>query len=68
MRRRPINPGPCYIAATIAQSTGPLNFVAGSAQSAGIVGIPAGDANTFFQESLAAAKLVEGQFSLYTGG
>src|ERR1700722_12654614 len=52
-------------AATIAKY-GSANFVAGSAQSAGFVGIPAGDANTFFQESLAAAKLVEGQFSLYT--
>jgi hypothetical protein len=52
-------------AATIAKY-GSTNFVAGQAQSAGFVGIPAGDANTFFQESIAAAKLVQGQFSLYT--
>ncbi|TDW96914.1 RagB/SusD family nutrient uptake outer membrane protein [Dinghuibacter silviterrae] len=54
-------------AATIAKY-GAANYVDGPARAAGLVGIPAGDANTFFQAAYDAAKLVEGQFSLYTGG
>ena len=52
-------------AGTIAKY-GSTNYVAGSARDAGFVGIPAADANKFFQASYDAAKLVEGQFSLYT--
>ncbi|HTJ14933.1 MAG TPA: RagB/SusD family nutrient uptake outer membrane protein [Dinghuibacter sp.] len=54
-------------AATIAKY-GAANYVDGPARAAGFVGIPAADANKFFQASYDAAKLVEGNFSLYTGG
>jgi hypothetical protein len=54
-------------AGTIAKY-GSLNYVDGDAKTKGFVGIPAGDANKFFQAAYDAAKLVEGHFSLYTGG
>jgi len=54
-------------AGTIAKY-GAANYVAGDAQAKGIVGIPSADASKFFQEAYDAAKLVEGHFSLYTGG
>ena len=54
-------------AATIAKY-GATNYVDGPARAQGFVGIPAADANKFFQAAYDAAKLVEGQFSLYTGG
>lgn len=54
-------------AGTIAKY-GAANYVDGPARAAGFVGIPAGDANKFFQAAYDAAKLVEGNFSLYTGG
>ena len=54
-------------AGTIAKY-GSTNYVDGDARAKGFVGIPAGDANKFFQAAYDAAKLVEGQFSLYTGG
>jgi len=54
-------------AATIAKY-GAANYVDGAARTQGFVGIPAADANKFFQAAYDAAKLVQGQFSLYTGG
>lgn len=54
-------------AGTIAKY-GAVNFVDGPARQKGLVGIPAADANKFFQAAYDAAKLVEGHFSLYTGG
>lgn len=54
-------------AATIAKY-GTANYVDGPARAAGFVGIPAGDANKFFQAAIDAANLVDGHFSLYTGG
>lgn len=54
-------------AGTIARY-GATNFVDGAARQQGFVGIPAADANKFFQAAYDAAKLVEGHFTLYTGG
>jgi len=54
-------------AGTIARY-GSANYVDGDARAKGFVGIPAADANTFFQAAYDAAKLVEGHFTLYTGG
>jgi len=54
-------------AGTIAKY-GATNFVDGPARQQGFAGIPAGDAAKFFQAAYDAAKLVEGHFSLYTGG
>jgi hypothetical protein len=54
-------------AGTIAKY-GATNYVDGPARQQGFVGIPAGDAGQFFQAAYDAAKLVEGHFSLYTGG
>ncbi|HZE86287.1 MAG TPA: RagB/SusD family nutrient uptake outer membrane protein, partial [Puia sp.] len=54
-------------AGTIAKY-GATNFVDGDARAKGFVGIPAADAGKFFQAAYDAAKLVEGHFSLYTGG
>jgi hypothetical protein len=54
-------------AGTIAKY-GATNYVDGDARAKGFVGIPAADANKFFQAAYDAAKLVEGHFSLYTGG
>lgn len=54
-------------AGTIAKY-GAANYVDGAARQQGFTGIPAGDANAFFQAAYDAAKLVEGHFSLYTGG
>ena len=55
-------------AGTIAKY-GAVNYVDGDARTKGFAGgIPAGDATKFFQAAYDAAKLVEGHFSLYTGG
>ena len=54
-------------AGTIAKY-GATNYVDGAARASGFAGIPAGDAGQFFQAAYDAAKLVEGHFSLYTGG
>jgi hypothetical protein len=54
-------------AGTIAKY-GATNYVDGPARQDGFVGIPAGDAPKFFQAAYDAAVLVQGQFSLYTGG
>jgi len=54
-------------AGTIAKY-GATNYVDGPARQKGFTGIPAGDAGKFFQAAYDAAKLVEGHFSLYTGG
>ncbi|HLZ87320.1 MAG TPA: RagB/SusD family nutrient uptake outer membrane protein, partial [Puia sp.] len=54
-------------AGTIAKY-GAINYVDGDARAKGFAGIPATDAGKFFQAAYDAAKLVEGHFSLYTGG
>ncbi|HMH23585.1 MAG TPA: RagB/SusD family nutrient uptake outer membrane protein [Puia sp.] len=54
-------------AGTIAKY-GAINYVDGDARAKGFAGIPAADAGKFFQAAYDAAKLVEGHFSLYTGG
>lgn len=54
-------------AGTIAKY-GATNYVDGPARQKGFTGIPAGDAGKFFQAAYDAAKVVEGHFSLYTGG
>ena len=54
-------------AGTIAKY-GATNYVDGDARAKGFVGIPAADASKFFQAAYDAAKLVEGHYSLYTGG
>lgn len=54
-------------AGTIAKY-GATNYVDGPARQDGFVGIPAADAPKFFQAAYDAAVLVQGQFSLYTGG
>jgi hypothetical protein len=51
-------------AGTIAKY-GSQNFVAGEAQQKGFVGIPVSSATKFFQAAYDAAKLVEGNYSLY---
>ena len=44
---------------------GSVNFVDGDARTQGLVGIPADKADGFFTKAAEAAKLLEGQYSLY---